>query len=71
MLFEMFDLLITGGYGLPGVKGDDKKIVDSIVSEIRRGKVLRRLSLRKKAPNSMSLGATSPTIDTKLWWLTT
>ena len=62
----MFLLITPGGYGSPGVKADDKKIVDNIVSEIRRGKVLRRLSLRKKAPNSMSLGATSPTIDTKL-----
>lgn len=32
----------------PSTKTEDRKIVDNIVDEIRRGKVLRRLSLRKK-----------------------
>lgn len=32
----------------PPTKTEDRKIVDNIVDEIRRGKVLRRLSLRKK-----------------------
>ena len=29
-------------------KFEDRKIVDNLVNEIRRGKVLRRLSMRKK-----------------------
>lgn len=29
-------------------KLEDRKIVDNLVNEIRRGKVLRRLSMRKK-----------------------
>ncbi|KAK3099465.1 hypothetical protein FSP39_004908 [Pinctada imbricata] len=49
------------GYGASVSKNEEKKIVDSIVNEIRRGKVLRRLSLRKKTNSSLCVGAVSPT----------
>ena len=38
-------------HGIPGLKPpgpEDRKIVDNIVNEIRKGKVLRRLSMRRK-----------------------
>lgn len=46
---------ISGGNFLHASKSEDKKIVDSIVNEIKQGKVLRRLSLRKKEPVPLKL----------------
>ena len=43
------------GHYLHASQSEDKKIVDSIVNEIRQGKVLRRLSLRKKGPTELKL----------------
>ena len=42
--------LIAGGHGVlvPKVP-EDRKIVDNLVNEIRKGKVLRRLSMRHKS----------------------
>ena len=39
-----------GGHGTLGLKvpSQDRKIVDNLVNEIRKGKVLRRLSMRHK-----------------------
>lgn len=52
---EMVNRRKSGQYLQPSKSEDNKKIVDSIVSEIRQGKVLRRLSLRKKGPTELKL----------------
>lgn len=35
-----------------GVGNEDRKIVDNIVNEIRKGKVLRRLSMKRKVTDA-------------------
>ena len=40
----------VGGHGTLGLRvQEDRKIVDNLVNEIRKGKVLRRLSMRQKS----------------------
>ncbi|XP_063413228.1 inverted formin-2-like isoform X1 [Mytilus trossulus] len=51
---EIYSKRRSGNFLHPS-KSEDKKIVDSIVSEIKQGKVLRRLSLRKKEPVPLKL----------------
>jgi len=35
-----------------GIVNEDRKIVDNIVNEIRKGKVLRRLSMKRKVTDA-------------------
>lgn len=55
---EMLNKRRSGNFLLPS-QGDDKKIVDSLVNEIKQGKVLRRLSLRRKEPKELKVNIRS------------